>query len=110
MTRTYELWNALNFWKCDVIFEPSIKVGDIITLAGFLLGGLGFIWALKWELRMLSQTVVSQGEEIKSIKEVVAAMALAHQRMDFLDRQVEDLRNGVGFKIHREFNVGQGVG
>jgi len=95
--------NALVLWNDEVIFEPTVKIGDIITLTGFLLGGLGFIWALRWELRALSGIVKQQGEEIKSIKEVVQSMALAHQRMDFLDKQIEDLRNGIGFKIHREF-------
>ena len=55
---------------------------------------------------MLATVVKAQGEEIKDLKIVVAAQALQTQRMDFLDRQVEDLRNGVGFKIHREFTSG----
>jgi hypothetical protein len=105
MLISYTFWNALHLWKTDVLFEPTIKVGDIITLAGFLLGGLGFIWTLKGELKMLAKTVSWQGDEIKSMKDVVATMALAHQRMDFLDKQIEDLRNGIGFKIHREFTA-----
>ena len=96
-------WNALTFWKDNVQFENTIKIGDIVTLLGFLLGGLGFIWALKWELKMLAGQVKSHGEEIKSMKEVITTMALATQRMDFLDKQIEDLRHGIGFKIAREF-------
>lgn len=93
-----------------VTFEPSIKVGDLITLVGFLVGGLGFVYSMRGEIRMLAATVKAQGkaveaqnEDIKDLKTIVAAQALHSQRMDFLDRQVEDLRNGVGFKIHREF-------
>lgn len=83
--------------------DLTVKLGDLLTMAGFLVGGMGAFFIVRGDLRMLTRTVKLQGEELKEMKEVVQIQATQNQRMDFLDRQIEDLRNGVGFKIHREF-------
>lgn len=83
--------------------DLTIKLGDILTLGGFLAGGLGAFFVVRGDLKMLAQTVKLQGDELKEMKEVVKQQAEQNSRLNFLDRQIEDLRNGVGFKIHREF-------
>jgi hypothetical protein len=83
--------------------DLTVKLGDLLTLAGFLVGGMGAFFVVRGDLRMLTRTVKLQGEELREMKEVVKIQATQNQRMDFLDRQLEDLRNGIGFKIHREF-------
>ena len=83
--------------------DLTVKLGDLLTMGGFLVGGMGAFFIVRGDLRMLTRTVELQGEELKEMKEVVRTQVTQNQRMDFLDKQIEDLRNGVGFKIHREF-------
>ena len=83
-------------------FDPTIKASDLLTLVGFIVGSLWFVWTMRGELRMLAKTVENQGDEIKDLKKVVTAQALQTQRLDFLDQQLQDLRNGIGFKPKRE--------
>ena len=85
--------------------DLTVKLGDILTLGGFLVGGLGAFFVVRGDLKTLTTVVEMQGKELKEMKDVVKAQALQQQRMDFLDKQIEDLRVGVGFKIHREFST-----
>lgn len=84
--------------------DLTVKLGDLLTLGGFLVGGLGAFFVVRGDLKTLTKVVELQGQEIKDMKDVVKAQALQQQRMDFLDKQIEDLRRGVGFKIAREFS------
>lgn len=83
--------------------DLTIKLGDLLTLGGFLAGGLGAFFVLRGDLRMLTSTVKLQGKELEEMKEVVKQQAEQNSRLNFMDRQIEDLRNGVGFKIAREY-------
>jgi hypothetical protein len=83
--------------------EPTIKVGDIFTLIGFLVVGLGIIWTMKGELKMLSRDVQAHGVKIDKLEQIVTTQAVANERMNMFDRQLDDIRHGRGFVIHREF-------
>jgi hypothetical protein len=83
--------------------EPSVKVGDILTLIGFLVVGLGVIWAMRGELKMLSRDVQAQGEKIDRLEEIITQQAVQNERINMLDRRLDDMAHGRGFIIHREF-------
>ena len=78
-------------------FEPVIKIGDILTLIGFLAAWLGFFWTMRGDLRVLAHDVRVQGEEIKKLGEIITRQAVQGQRLDDMDRRIEDLRHGRGF-------------
>lgn len=83
--------------------EPSVKVGDILTLIGFLIVGLGIIWAMRGELKMLSRDVQAQGAKIDKLEEIITLQAVQNERINMLDRRLDDMAHGRGFIIHREF-------
>jgi hypothetical protein len=77
--------------------EPTIRVGDFITLAAVLIGGLGFVWSMRGDLKMLARDVRAQGKEIEKLSIVITAQAVQTQRIDDLDRRLEELRHWRGF-------------
>lgn len=80
-----------------MILEPTIRVGDLIILASLLVGGLGFVWSMRGDLKMLARDVRAQGREIEKLSIVVTAQAVQTQRLDDLDRRLEELRHWRGF-------------
>jgi cupin superfamily acireductone dioxygenase involved in methionine salvage len=89
--------------------DPAIRIGDFITLAFFLVGGLSFAWSMRADLKMLARDVNAQGLKIDKLEAVITAQAVQGQRMDDLDRRIEEMRHGRGF-IQRDINglYGQG--
>ena len=83
--------------------EPVVKIGDLFTLIGFLVIGLGIIWTMKGELKMLSRDVQSQGLKIDKLEQIVTTQAVQNERMNMFDRRLDDMAHGRGFVIHREF-------
>lgn len=83
--------------------EPTVKVGDILTLIGFLVVGLGIIWAMRGELKMLSRDVQAQGAKIDKLEEIITLQAVQNERINMLDRRLDDMAHGRGFVIAREY-------
>jgi hypothetical protein len=77
--------------------EPTIRVGDIATLIAFIVGGLGFVWSMRGDLKMLARDIKLQGTKIEKLEAVIIAQAIQGQRMDDLDRRIEEMRHGHGF-------------
>ena len=78
-------------------FDPTVRGGDVLTLIAFLIGGLSFVWSMRGELRMLSRDVIAQGRKIERVESVITEQAVQTQRLDDLDRRIEELRHGRGF-------------
>jgi hypothetical protein len=85
-------------------FEPTIKVGDLLTVVAILLGGLGFLWTMRGELNMLAQKLQLQSEDLRmqstkleKLAEVITLQAVQSERLNQMDRRIEDLRHGRGF-------------
>jgi hypothetical protein len=83
-------------------FEPP-RFGDFLTVIGFVIVGLGIIWAMKGELKMLSRDVQAQGVKIDKLEEILTVQAVQNERLNMLDRRLNELAHGKGFVIHREF-------
>ncbi len=77
--------------------DPSVRVGDILTLLLFTVGGLGFVWSMRGDIRMLARDVKAHGEKIENLQIVITTQAVQTQRMDDLDRRLEELRHWRGF-------------
>lgn len=85
-------------------FDMSISLGHVVTLLGFFLGGFGFVWTMKGELRVhaaylksLGERIVDVESEIKKIAEVLVVLGRQDERMNAMQRQIDDLRHGHGF-------------
>jgi len=77
--------------------DPSIRTGDILTLIFFLLGGLGFAWSLRGDLKMLARDMEMQSKKIEKLEVIITAQAVQTQRMDELSRRIDELQHGRGF-------------
>ncbi len=74
-----------------------------MTLAAFLIGGLGFAWSMRGDLKMLARDVKNHGAKIDKLESILTAQAVQDQRITDLDRRIEELRHGRGF-IQRDIN------
>src|SRR5229473_2945416 len=77
--------------------DPSIRIGDILTLIFFLLGGLGFAWSMRGDLKMLARDMQLQSKKIEKLETIITAQAVQTQRMDELSRRIDELQHGRGF-------------
>jgi hypothetical protein len=77
--------------------DPSIRVGDILTLALLTVGGLGFLWSMRGDLKLLAREVQAHGVKIDKLEVVITQLAVQDQRMTDLDRRIEELRHWRGF-------------
>lgn len=77
--------------------DPSIRVGDILTLVVLTVGGLGFFWNMRGDLKMLAGQVQAHGVKIDKLEVVITQLAVQDQRMTDLDRRIEELRHWRGF-------------
>ena len=91
--------------------DPSIRIGDILTLLFFLLGGLGFAWSMRGDLKMLARDMQMQSKKIEkldnkieNLETIITTQAVQTQRMDDLSRRIEELRHWRGF-INPDPNV-----
>ncbi len=78
-------------------FDTTIRLADVITLLVFTVGGLSFLWTMRSEIRMLAVDVKRQGDQIKRLEDIIIKQAVQDQRLNELDRRIEDLRHGRGF-------------
>jgi hypothetical protein len=82
--------------------EPP-KIGDFLTIISFIIVGLGIIWAMRGELKMLSRDVQAQGVKIDRLEEILTVQAVQNERLNMIDKRLDELAHGKGFVIHREF-------
>jgi len=91
-----------------MLFEPTVRVGDVLTLLALVVGGFGFLWAMRSDLRMLSKDVRLHSEKIEKLEAIVTKQAVQDQRLNDLDRRIEELRHGRGF-VQRDIDGLWGV-
>jgi hypothetical protein len=77
--------------------DPSIRVGDLLTAGFFVVGGLGFLWSMRGDMKLLSRDLQAQGKKLEKLETVITAQALQHQRIDYIERRVDDMQHGRGF-------------
>ena len=92
-----------------MVIDPAIRVGDLITLGAFIVGGMGFAWSMRGDLKMLANDVRMHGTKIDKLEAIITAQAVQDQRISDLDRRIEELRHGRGF-IQREVDGPYGSG
>ena len=83
--------------RSEMTVDPSIRIGDILTLIFFLVGGLGFAWSMRGDLKMLARDMQLQSKKIEKLETIITAQAVQTQRMDELSRRIDELQHGRGF-------------
>lgn len=87
-------------------FDATINLGHILTFLGFAIGGLGVIWALKSDVRLLTKELETMtrrlgGLETKweKVADALTALAVQEVRLNNMDRRIDDLQHGRGFVL-----------
>lgn len=100
----------------------TIRLGDVLTVVGFLFGGIGVILVMKLDINKIAlklqflgevvqtgaktrdeslasvkQDVKDLGKEIDKLGQVVVLMGRFEERFLALQREVQELRHGRGF-------------
>lgn len=71
-----------------MIMDWTISLGHIIQLFGFLLGGIGFGFMLKADIRLLSQRVANLEKITQQIGEVLTTLARQDERLAGLSTRI----------------------
>lgn len=87
-------------------FDATINLGHILTFFGFAIGGLGVIWALKSDVRVLARQFGDLGDRLAGLErkwdkvaDAMTAIAVQEARLNSLDRRIDDLQHGRGFVL-----------
>lgn len=96
----------------------TIDLGQIITLMGFIGGGLWFLARMESKITTLSTSVSKditsvnkdiavqnekidhQSKQINDLGQILISQAVQNERMNNIDKRIEDLRNGRGFIVN----------
>jgi division protein CdvB (Snf7/Vps24/ESCRT-III family) len=86
-------------------FNPTLDIGDILKFVGMLLAALWFISKMSGrldmvtaEIKALKDNVAAQSQQMVKFAEALIEIARQDERLDALDRRLEDLSRGQGFK------------
>jgi len=75
------------------VIDWSIKVGDLLTIAGFLVGGTGFAVAVRRDVSFLGQRLKPIEDAIKTfntaLSAVLATQARHDERLSAAERDLE---------------------
>jgi hypothetical protein len=77
--------------------DPTIRVTDLVTAFIFLTGGIWFIWSMRNEVRMLARDVRVHSMKLDKLEAVITSLAVQNQRLNDLDKRIEELRHWRGF-------------
>lgn len=87
-----------------MVLDLSINIGNILTMALFVFGGLGFIYSMKamittLDLRLINveKSNIAQNEELKKLTQVLITLGRYEERFLRLEGMIDDLRHGRGF-------------
>lgn len=85
----------------------ALDIGDIIKLLVYLGAGLWFLSRMQGRVDMLANEIKSlqevvrlQSDQLASFAKVLVDLARQEERLNAIDRRVEDLRHGRGFIQH----------
>ena len=89
-------------------FNSTIDIADLIKFVGLLVAALWFISKMSGrldlvtsEITALKDVVAAQSKQLGEFAQALIQIARQDERLDAIDRRVEDLRKGRGF-IERE--------
>lgn len=87
-------------------FDGTINLGHILTFIGILGVGMGFAFTLRNQINQVANSMSSLGErmksaegELKTISGVLVALGRQDERLNAMDRRLDDLQHGRGFVL-----------
>ena len=87
-------------------FDWTISIGHILTFAGFIFGGLGFVYAMRYEVRRVADGVEAMKERMKSVEkkmdnvsDAMVQIAVQKNELENMGKRIDDLQHGRGFVL-----------
>ena len=81
----------------------SLNIGQIITLAAYLIGGVAFVMALKSDVRAvnvdvgnLKNAVEAIEKDITKLTDVLVSLGRQDERLNAMDQRIDEIRRGEG--------------
>ncbi len=91
-------------WASLITFDPTISLGSIITAVAMLIGGIGFVWAMRGDIKLLAASLDFQSKRLEKVEnsmnkvtEILVDVAAQGARLDGHDKLLDDLRRGEGY-------------
>ena len=74
-----------------ISFDYSINLGQLVTFLGFVIGGLGVVFSLRYDVRSLGSRLLSVEEELKKMTDVMVALARQDEQFKSVNRRLDSL-------------------
>lgn len=81
----------------------SLNIGQIITLAAYIVGGVAFVMALKADVRAVNADVANLKlaveaveRDINKLTDVLVALGRQDERLNAMDQRIDEIRRGEG--------------
>jgi hypothetical protein len=65
----------------------NLNLGNILTIATFILGGIGFAYTIKSDVRVTSTRLTAVELELAGLRQVVIEIARQGERMNAMDQR-----------------------
>lgn len=96
----------------SLIFDPTISLGNLLTVAGVMIAALAFVYAMRGDITLINERVHTiqqvqkqQGEDIKSIIVQAAQIIRQDERINSIEVRINEISQRLsreeGFNGHR---------
>lgn len=83
--------------------DYTISLGNLITGAGFLFGGISFVYAVRQDVSILSERLKPLEEAVKKLTSLIELVARQDERLNAVERDMQGSNSG---KNRRKANAG----
>jgi len=78
-------------------FSWTISIGTIIEVVTIIGGGSTFLWSMKYRIDQMTTDIHDLKTEIGKLSEVLTKLAVQDQRILSIEKNLDELRHGIGF-------------
>jgi hypothetical protein len=82
-----------------VTVDWSITIGNLLTMFMVLIAGLVAFFNMRTDVRLLAAAMDRVKSRLEDFKDVMTRLVEQNQRIDHLERLVDEMRSGQGFKF-----------
>lgn len=79
--------------------EMTISLGNLLTILAFLIGGIGFVYTIRSDVRAQGERLDAVEHELQKLSDILIALGRQDERLNSMDRRIDDMRRGEGFIV-----------
>jgi hypothetical protein len=65
-----------------MVFDWTVTLGNVLTVAGFVVAGFAIVWSIKMDVLLLTQRIVSLEKELEKLSDIVSSTASSAAKQD----------------------------